>query len=69
MDYWTYIWGNLVTWLSQFVVSKSSIESEYRALTLGNCEGMWIKMLINELRFDWAKSFKMYSVNQAANSY
>ena len=59
--YCTYVWGNLVTWRSkkQSVVSRSSAESEYRALALGICEGMWIKRLMNELRLDSPKSFKM----------
>ena len=35
--YCTYIWGNLVTWRSkkQSVVSRSSVEAEYRALAEG----------------------------------
>ena len=38
--YCSYVWGNLVTWRSkkQAVVSRSSAESEYRALALGICE-------------------------------
>ena len=68
--YCTYVWGNLVTWRSkkQSVVSRSSTESEYRALALGICEGMWIKRLMNELRLESPESFKMYSDSQAAIS-
>lgn len=68
--YCTYVWGNLVTWRSkkQSVVSRSSAESEYRALALGICEGMWIKRLMNELRLESPESFKMYSDSQAAIS-
>jgi len=44
--YCSYDWGNLVTWRSkkQHVVSRSSAESELRALALGICEGMWIQI-------------------------
>ncbi|XP_062075252.1 secreted RxLR effector protein 161-like [Humulus lupulus] len=68
--YCTYVWGNLVTWhgKKQPMVSRSSAKSEYRALALGICEGIWIKRLINELRFDSPESFKMYSDSQAAIS-
>ena len=31
------------------MVSRSSAESELRALALGICEGMWIQRLLNEL--------------------
>ena len=49
--YCSYVWGNLVTWRSkkQHVVSRSSAESELRALALGICEGMWIQRLLKEL--------------------
>ena len=35
--YCTYVWGNLVTWRSkkQSMVSRSSVEAEYRALAEG----------------------------------
>ncbi|KAA0042161.1 Cysteine-rich RLK (RECEPTOR-like protein kinase) 8 [Cucumis melo var. makuwa] len=38
--YYTFVWGNLVTWRSkkQNVVSRSSPEAEYRAMSLGICE-------------------------------
>ena len=47
--YCSYVWGNLVTWRSkkQVVVSRSSAESEFRAMALGICEGIWIKKLLN----------------------
>ena len=42
--YCFYVWGNLVTWKNkkQFVVSRSSVEAEFRSLALGICEGIWI---------------------------
>ncbi|XP_039066514.1 secreted RxLR effector protein 161-like [Hibiscus syriacus] len=52
--YCTYVWGNLVTWRSkkQVVVSRSSDESEFRAMALGICEEMWIKRQLTELDLD-----------------
>lgn len=40
--YCTYVWGNLVTWRSkkQSVVSRSSVEAEFRAMALGICAGI-----------------------------
>lgn len=37
-----YVWRNLVTWRSkkQSVMSRSSVEVEFRAMALGICEGI-----------------------------
>ena len=42
-EYYSYVWGNLVTWRSkkQYVFSKSSVEAELRALALGVCEAIF----------------------------
>ncbi|KAE8672566.1 G patch domain-containing protein TGH [Hibiscus syriacus] len=66
--YCTYVWGNLVTWRSkkQVVVSRSSAESEFRAMALGICEGMWIKRLLTELDLDDKKNFEIFSDSQSA---
>ncbi|KAE8709757.1 Protein farnesyltransferase/geranylgeranyltransferase type-1 subunit alpha [Hibiscus syriacus] len=68
--YCTYVWGNLVTWRSkkQVVVSRSSAESEFRAMALGICEGMWIKRLLTELDLDDKKNFEIFSDSQSAMS-
>ena len=68
--YCSYVWGNLVTWRSkkQAVVSRSSAESEYRALALGICEGMWLQRLLRELKVEVQDSVKMFSDSQAAIS-
>ena len=53
IGYCSYVWGNLVTWMSkkQTIVARSSIEAEFKALANEICEGMWIKSLLEELRF------------------
>lgn len=68
--YCSYVWGNLVTWKSkkQQVVSRSSAESEFRALALGICEGMWIQRLLKELGVELLNPIKMFCDNQAAIS-
>lgn len=44
-NYWmSYIHYELETY------SRSRAEAEYRALALGNCEGIWIKRLLEELK-------------------
>ncbi|KAL5854358.1 hypothetical protein ACOSQ3_004176 [Xanthoceras sorbifolium] len=65
--YCTYIWGNLVTWHSkkQSVVSRSSAEAEFTAMTHAVCEGMWLRRLLKELWFA-ADSISMFCDNQAA---
>ena len=47
------------------MVSRSSAESEYRALALGICEGMWLQRLLRELRVEAKKAVRMFSDSQA----
>ncbi|KAL4341446.1 hypothetical protein GQ457_08G021180 [Hibiscus cannabinus] len=66
--YCTFVWGNLVTWRSkkQAVVSRSSAETEFRALALGLCEGMWLLKLLKELTPSPPLSFELLCDNQSA---
>ncbi|KAK4270798.1 hypothetical protein QN277_019568 [Acacia crassicarpa] len=65
--YCTYVWGNLVTWRSkkQPVVSRSSAESEYRALSLGVCEGMWVMRLLKEIKAEQEGPIKVWCDNMS----
>ena len=49
--YCVFVGGNLVSWKSkkQGVVSCSSAESEYRAMTQSMCEIMWLHQLLMEV--------------------
>jgi len=69
-DYCTFVYENLVTWRSrkQPVVARSSAESEYRAISLGICEGIWLKRLLQELQIEHQKSIKLWSDSQSAIS-
>ncbi|XP_073049461.1 secreted RxLR effector protein 161-like [Primulina eburnea] len=68
--YCSFVWGNLVTWRSkkQPVVSRSSAEAEFRALSLATCEGIWIRRMMAELKMPYHESVILNCDNQAAIS-
>ncbi|XP_038902326.1 secreted RxLR effector protein 161-like [Benincasa hispida] len=49
--YCTLVCGNFVTWRSkkQGVVARSSAKAEYRAMSLGICEEIWLKNVLVDL--------------------
>ena len=65
--YCTLLGPNLVTWRSkkQKEVSLSSVESEFRALVKGICEGLWIKELLVDLRLFMQPNIIIYCDNQS----
>ncbi|RVW91109.1 Retrovirus-related Pol polyprotein from transposon RE1 [Vitis vinifera] len=68
--YCSFVWGNLVTWRSkkQSVVARSSAEVEFRAMTQGICEGIWLNRLLEELQVPLKHPMVLYCDNQAAIS-
>ncbi|XP_057993063.1 uncharacterized mitochondrial protein AtMg00810-like, partial [Hevea brasiliensis] len=66
--YCVFMGGNLVSWRSkkQSVVSRSSAESEYRAMAQSVCEVMWILQLLDETGFKTSLPAKLWCDNQAA---
>ncbi|RVW51259.1 Retrovirus-related Pol polyprotein from transposon RE1 [Vitis vinifera] len=50
----------------QDVVARSSAEAEYRAMTLATCELIWLRHLLQELRFGKDEQMKLICDNQAA---
>ena len=68
--YCTFLWENLVTWRSkkQSVVARSSAEAEYRAMTQGICEIIWLKRVLEELRSPVELPMKLFCDNKAAIS-
>ena len=66
--YCLFIGGNLISWNSkkQDVIARSSAEAEYRAMTLATCEFIWLKHLLQKLRFGKDEQMKLICDNQAA---
>ncbi|RDY08996.1 Chaperone protein dnaJ 10 [Mucuna pruriens] len=60
--------GNVVSWKSkkQNTVACSSVKVEYRTMAFVTCELIWIKQLIQELKFADVQLIKLYCDNQAA---
>ena len=65
--YCVFIGGNLISWKSKKldVVARSNVEAEYRAMALATCELIWLKHLLQELRFGKDEQTKLISDNQA----
>ena len=66
--YYVFVGWNLVSWKSkkQSVVSRSSVESEYRAMTQSVCEIMWLHQLLMEVGIDTPVPTKLWCDNQTA---
>ena len=66
--YCVFIGGNLISWKSkkQDVVARSSAEAKYQAMALATCELIWLKHLLQELRFRKDEQMKLICDNQAA---
>ena len=66
--YCTYVWGNLITWRSkkQNVVSRISVEAEYRSMANGVCEVLWIKRVLDELKQEIKLPIKLFCDNKVA---
>ena len=66
--YCVFIGGNLIFWKSkkQDVVARSSAEAKYQAMALATCELIWLKHLLQELRFGKDEQMKLICDNQVA---
>ena len=48
------------------MVTRSSAETEYRAMALASCELIWLKQLIREFKFEEAAQITLICDNQEA---
>ena len=66
--YCTFLGGNLVTWRSkkQSLISKSSTEAKFRAMSKGIDEVMWIRNLLDELKISYIKPIDICCDNKSA---
>ena len=67
-SYCVFVGGNLVSWKNkkQSVVSRSSVESEYRAVVQSVCEIMWLHQLLVEVGTKTLVPAKLWCDNQVA---
>ena len=66
--YFTFVGGNLVTWRSkkQNVVARSSAKTEFRGMTLGICEALWLRLILMDLGYLPRQPIRLYYDNKAA---
>lgn len=60
-----FLWSNLVTWKNkkQSVVARSGAEAEFRAMTQGLCETLWLKRVMEYLKQSLSLPIKLYCDN------
>ena len=66
--YFTFVGGNLVTWRSKKrnVVARSSAGAEFRGMTLGICEALWLRLLLMDLGYLPRQPIRLYCDNKTA---
>jgi len=68
LGYFTFVEGNLVTWRSkkQNIVSRLSAEAEFRGITHGLREILWIQRVLRDLGVESAGPMKLFCDNKSA---
>ena len=66
--YCVFVGGNLISWRSkkQSVVSRSTAQAEYRAMSLVLCEMLWVKNLLSELNVLRRSPLRLWCDNKSA---
>ena len=50
------------------MVARSSTEAEFRALAMGICELLWVRIILKDLKINFEEPMKLYCDNKAAIS-
>ncbi len=68
--YCVFLGPNLISWCSkkQHIISRSSAESEYRALALTTSEVLWLTYLLQELQISLTNTSVLLCDNQSAEA-
>ena len=68
--YCVFLGRNLIYWRSkkQGVVTRSSVEAEFRVMALGVCELLWVKIILEDLKILAQKPIELLGDNQSAIS-
>ena len=63
-----FLGGMAISWSrqKQSIVAPSSCEAEYIAATGAACQALWMKCLVNELKYEEQKGVKLMMDNQSA---
>ncbi|XP_074301266.1 uncharacterized protein LOC141632636 [Silene latifolia] len=66
--YFVFLGGSPISWKTkkQATVSRSSAESEYRAMASATCEILWLKGLLRSLGFEHSRAVTLHCDNTAA---
>ena len=66
--YCVFLRDSLISWRSkkQFMVSRSSVEAEYKSMATTTCEVSWLLFLLKDLHMKHDKPILLYYDNQAA---
>ena len=64
----TFVGGNLVTQKSkkQNVVTRSNAKAEFRGMALRLCEGLWLRLLLQDLGYLSRQPIRLFCDNKAA---
>ncbi|CAL2237923.1 unnamed protein product [Prunus armeniaca] len=65
--YFTFVCSNLVMWCSkkQNIMSRSSVEFEYRGIAQGVCEILWLRWLLAKIGFRLDAATKLHCDSQS----
>ena len=66
--YFNFIGRNLVTWRNkkQKIITVSSAKAEFRGISKGVCELLWLKSLLSEIGYTPSNEMNLYCDNQTA---